>query len=424
MRIAKIKEDYNFNVIYYAAEGDEGAAVMTIPLTLLKGRDIVPYFQPIVSLQTMRIIGYEAFARQIVAGEARSLGTFFQDRSVPDDIHLQVDRLLRNLMMAKLAEAEEQFAPQIFINLKPSWIYRAWHEAGELHTLKLLDHYRIDARRLVIEITEEPFNGNLYELTEILEQYRNRGCTIAIDDVGNGFSNLDRIAVIQPEILKIDLNILKKSHSHKGYRAVLRSFSILAAQIGASLLIEGAETDEDIQLALQSGARYVQGYWLSQAVPHFQDPHTYADLLEGVIERFRNREMDKYRSLTTIGRTLDEILPIARPVTSEEFADPFIEGILERLEDSCMRIYICNEEGKQLSSNFTRFDSGPWRKDPSYQGCSWIWRPFFIANIATMKTQDRGLLSHEYNDLETSETIQTYSHPLGSRSYIFIDLKL
>jgi EAL domain-containing protein (putative c-di-GMP-specific phosphodiesterase class I) len=93
----------------------------------------------------------------------------------------------------------------LFLNLKPSWIYRLWKEQGYLYTLSLLDRHGVEPENIVIEITEEEFGGNLYELAEIVEQYRLRGCKIAIDDVGSGFSNFDRIAVIRPKILKLDL---------------------------------------------------------------------------------------------------------------------------------------------------------------------------------------------------------------------------
>ncbi|PKM86033.1 MAG: hypothetical protein CVU87_13290 [Firmicutes bacterium HGW-Firmicutes-12] len=58
---------------------------------------------------------------------------------------------------------------------------------------------------IVIEITEERFNGELSKLAEILGYYRRIGCKIAIDDFGSNFSNFERIAVVKPDIIKVDM---------------------------------------------------------------------------------------------------------------------------------------------------------------------------------------------------------------------------
>src|SRR5688572_24331203 len=89
---------------------------------------IVPFFQPIVSLQTQRIIAYESLGREIVQGRVRSLGPFFADSTITDDIHIKVDRHLRELAFAKMMLSNGDF--QLFINLKPSWIYHIYNNTG------------------------------------------------------------------------------------------------------------------------------------------------------------------------------------------------------------------------------------------------------------------------------------------------------
>jgi EAL domain-containing protein (putative c-di-GMP-specific phosphodiesterase class I) len=382
--------------------------------------DTIPYYHPIVSLQSQRIIGYESLGRQLIAGKPQSLGPFFHNPDIGEAAHVRLDRHLRKQAIEKWAG--RQGGELLFLNLKPSWIYRLWKEQGFLYTLSLLDRHRVDPGSVVIEITEEEFGGNLYELAEIVEQYRLRGCTIAIDDVGSGFSNFDRIAVIRPKILKLDLELLKKSHSHQGYRAVMRSFSILASQLGASLLVEGVETDKDLLLALQAGARYVQGYLFSVPVPDFLPEDRFAPLIDDVLERYRRQEIEKYGNLSEIDGRLSELLTRSLEASCPDEADGLVQSIVEGLPGYCHRAYICTGDGKQLSANFSRTDGGSWARDASYRGCNWIWRPYFISNITLMNAQDKGILSTEYTDLETSAMIQTYSYPIGSECYLFIDL--
>ena len=208
---------------------------------------LIPHYQPIIALDTRRIMGYEALGRIRTSQGVRSLGPFFGDKTVPMSEQIRVDRLLREQALMKFAgDSYRSEQGKLFINLKPSWIYQTFIETGELPTLRLLDKYHIDPRNVVIEITEESFLGPMEQLRSVVDVYREQGCLIAIDDVGSGFSNMDRIAQIQPHILKIDIHMLQKSERHSGYYGVLRSFSALAEQIGASLLVEGVETEQDL----------------------------------------------------------------------------------------------------------------------------------------------------------------------------------
>lgn len=381
---------------------------------------IVPYFQPIVSMQSQRVIGYEALGRKLTSTGVESLGPFFKDESISDETHLIVDRVLRERAIAKLAQVRQDC--QLFINLKPAWIYRVYHETGQLPTLQMMDKYGIPPERLVVEVTEEDFNGNLQGLKEVLDVYRLKGCSIAIDDVGSGFSGLDRIAMIRPNIMKIDLNILKKSVSHDGYKALLRSFSLVAEQMGASLLIEGVETRDELQMALHTGARYIQGYLLSPAVPEFLEARHFAELIQQESASFRDGEMDKHTKLLYVERSLNRLVSGSVDIGAADDADDAIDAFLPSVMENGIRLYICREDGTQLSSNFYRDGEGNWARDGLFRGANWVWRPYFIPNILTMKNLGVGMLSQAYIDLDTSSLIQTYSCPIGEGLYLFIDL--
>lgn len=383
--------------------------------------EVRPFFQPILSLQTQEIIGYETLGRRIREGNIESLGPFFKNPDIPEDVQLLIDRHLRERAIEQLASTND--ASSLFINLKPSWIYRTYKRTGVLPTIELLRKYHINPARIVIEITEEEFIGKLHELTRIVELYREFGCTIAIDDVGSGFSNFDRIASLQPKILKIDLNILKKSAIHAGYKALMQSFSILAAQMGASLLVEGVETKQELHSALQVGARYVQGYLFSKAEPYLQHKDAFKPLLKEEMSLFSQGEFQRNTHLSVIHQNLDALTQSVIRILTAEDADQLIEYSINTMTDNCIRIYICREDGYQISSNYIRKDDA-WTKDESYRGANWTWRPYFISNILMMNLQKQGILSQVYTDLDTSHQIQTYSCALGDGYYLFLDLMI
>ncbi|MFE5322536.1 EAL domain-containing protein [Paenibacillus sp. NPDC056579] len=385
-------------------------------------RELTPYFQPILSLQTQKIIAYEALGRSVTGNEARSLGAFFQNPAISDEQHLHVDRILREKAISQMAQSGSE--AMLFLNLKPSWIYRVYKETGALPTLQFVEKHGLDPGRVVIEVTEEEFHGRLDELSAIVDVYREHGCLIAIDDIGSGYSNYDRIASIKPNILKIDLKLLKKSTLHDGYKALLNSFSILSSQMGSSLLIEGVETKQDLYHALKAGARYVQGFLFSEARAEFQQERAYEPLLKEQIRLYTEQEMARYRALFAVQNNLNELVTSDVHLSGAQDADTMIESLLANVEPNVVRIYICREDGCQVSSNFIRETDGGWKRDARYQGANWIWRPYFIPNMLRMNNQRQGILSQVYTDLDTSLLMQTYSCPAGDSHYLFLDLQV
>ncbi|GAA4833546.1 EAL-associated domain-containing protein [Paenibacillus vulneris] len=388
----------------------------------LRERELRSFFQPIVSLQTQRIIAYEALGRRVEGNRVRSLGDFFQNPNISDEQHLHVDRMLREQAIAAIAQSDS--SAMLFLNVKPSWIYRVYKEKGVLPTLKLLQKHGLDPARVVIEVTEEEFHGRLDELSAMIHVYRDHGCLIAIDDIGSGYSNYDRIASIRPNILKIDLKLLKKSAIHDGYKALLNSFSILSSQMGSSLLIEGVETKHDLYHSLKAGARYVQGFLFSEAREELQDERAYEPFLKEEIRLYTEQEVARYRALFSVQEGLSELIAPDAPITGFADADRMIEGLLLSVGSNVVRIYICREDGCQVSSNYSRDSGGQWKRDAQYQGSNWIWRPYFIPNMMRLNNQRQGMLSSEYTDLDTARLMQTYSCPVGGTHYLFLDVQV
>ncbi|RKP47969.1 EAL domain-containing protein [Cohnella endophytica] len=405
--------------------------------------ELLAYYQPIIALETRSVVGYESLGRQVIDGTVRSLGPFFTDARIPVQEHVRVDRLLREQSFAKLNGLAHP--PTLFLNLKPSWIYEQFKQTGELHTLHLLRKYDIPANRICIEITEEEFKGSMSELNEIMNLYRECGCQIAIDDIGTGFSNFDRIAQIQPNLLKVDVHLMKKSASHKGYLGALRSFSTLAEQIGASLLIEGVESSQDLKRAIEIGARYVQGYLFSPAERDFHPKDAFTSLIEAELREHRFRLRESMEHWDEVGRRMIATV-FERDIRDEfdQFMNPFpgaridadlmsceqadrvdraIARILPRLDDSCLRVYLCDNNGIQLSSNHIRTEDGHWRVEEEYRNADWSWRPYFVPHLSHGESRIEAKLSLRYSDLDSHAWIRTASVPIGSSLLLLMDIE-
>ena len=118
---------------------------------------------------------------------------------------------------------EEQFL--IFINQNPNLLMND-HGESLLELLQLFENKGLSLDRIVLEITEHNFSGDLESLQHLLKYYQTYGIKIAIDNIGKESSNLDRIGLLSPDILKVDLHILRQTDMAQSYQDVLYSLSL------------------------------------------------------------------------------------------------------------------------------------------------------------------------------------------------------
>ena len=165
--------------------------------------NLFPYFQPIVGAACGTIIGYEALARQHDAtGRVISAGALFSSADIAAEQLIAWDRAVRRLALKQFSQSHCN--GYLTINISAAWIDRL-ADFNSLPTLQMLDEFNIDRSRIIIEITES--KGDLDKLVEIANIYRRHGLKIAIDDFGAGFSQLERVMSIQPDIIKLDMQL-------------------------------------------------------------------------------------------------------------------------------------------------------------------------------------------------------------------------
>jgi len=161
-------------------------------------------------------------------------------------------------------EFQRIFNPQYFA----AWIDRI-ADFNSLPTLLMLDEFNIDRSRVIIEITES--KGDLDKLVEIAAVYRRHGLKIAIDDFGAGFSQLERVMAIQPDIIKLDMQLFQNATKGGIASDIVHLISRLAKRTGCRIVCEGVETADDFHFGLSCGAQYMQGYLFSPATAEFKN---------------------------------------------------------------------------------------------------------------------------------------------------------
>lgn len=389
-----------------------------------RSEDIWPFFQPIISADTFDVYGYEVLGRFIHNNTVTSLGPFLQDVSISNEEHLHVDRTIRKKALSLYARTN--FNSKLFINIKPKWIYEFLNNPEQIPTIQWLKEYNIPTEKIVIEITEESFNGELSELADILDYYRKIGCKIAIDDFGSNFSNFERIAFVNPDIVKVDMNIVQKSVQIECYDELLKMICSFCQKIGADVLFEGIENTTQLYNCVKSGGRYFQGFLFSGAAPSFEYDKSIGNILQNTITKYKDTELHLSSKRNTISVNLNRILskyiinsPL--PDNAGEF-DDYLVSISEVLPSNCIKLFICNENGWQLSSNIEQTNTGTYQKVQRYKNINWSWRSYFLQTLVKMNSVAEGVITKPYRDIVTKEKILTYSFPLDSSHLLLIDI--
>jgi EAL domain-containing protein (putative c-di-GMP-specific phosphodiesterase class I) len=209
-------------------------------------------FQPIFSAQG-GLYGYEALAR---TSEPRlpHPGVLFEVAERLDRVH-ELGRLVRAQAAAQL----DRFIPVAFVNVHPR----------ELADDSLLDPeapLSRHAHSVVLEITERQSIERVPGLPARVKALRALGYRLAIDDLGAGYSSLTSFAVLEPEVVKLDMILVRACDREPVKQQLIRSMTSLCGELGASVVAEGIETNEERETVVGLGCDFLQGFLLGRPV--------------------------------------------------------------------------------------------------------------------------------------------------------------
>ena len=380
--------------------------------------NVKPVYQPIISAIRHDVKGYEVLGRYYDGDKWRSLSSFFHHPDVPEEFKVDVDQHL--LKIALQAMLDEDANGLVFINRSAKQLMV--NDGDDLlETLLEFQDKGFAMNRIVIEVREHDFDEDFEALNHLLLYYKTYGVQIAVDHVGAKSSNIDRIRQLEPNLLKVDtMNI--RNHNAQGFQDIMYSLAMLANRIGAAMLFETIEDDHQLYFAWKHGGRYYQGYYLAE--PRF-DLSSKDSLRINVEEK-----MDGYiqREKALVEKRLNLILSWEQKLKElvsrwegPKKVDPFIDLVTNQFDEESFRMFICNGDGLQVSSNFRKRDYS-WELEPGKKGSNWAFRPYFLENVMQMKTWKKGTLSEIYSDIETKELIRTFSFPLTDQYFLFIDI--
>ena len=224
-------------------------------------------YQPIYSLTTGQIIGFEGLVRPSAdSGFATPTSLFVAAEATRRTVELDIV-----CARAVLAGAEGLGTDRyLSINLSPRTLES--DAFSPLEILALARRHGVSPRQLVVELTEREAVDDLTRLQHAIATLRRHEVRVAIDDVGAGNAGLRLLSEVDFDILKIDLSLVRASATHEASEAVLRALGQLARNRGHTIVAEGIETADHLESVLELRYDAGQGYLFGRAEPTLVRP--------------------------------------------------------------------------------------------------------------------------------------------------------
>jgi diguanylate cyclase (GGDEF)-like protein len=241
-----------------ASAGESGRIVQQ---ALAEGL-FVPYYQPIVDVESGAIMGHEVLLRIVLPDRVVAAGEVIETIEAMGVIN-QVDLVVFEKAFQRVHDAA--YDGLLFLNFSPKVLIDLEYMA---HVRALLDRFRIPPGRIVFEITERQTVRNISLLETFARDLVRDGFGLAIDDFGTGFSSYEYLRRLPVSTLKIDGQFVQGMGRPDGMdRAVLMSISALARQLGIRCVAECVEDAKALAGVAECGISYAQGYHLGRPGP-------------------------------------------------------------------------------------------------------------------------------------------------------------
>jgi EAL domain-containing protein (putative c-di-GMP-specific phosphodiesterase class I) len=226
-------------------------------------------YQPIFSVLSQRLVGLEALARATDPDTSEPIAPLpLFEAAESQGLTLALDRLCREKAVEGFATSPMLDGKELlFLNLDVSILDDGVVGSGQL--IQLVERFGLCPHRVVIELIESRIR-DMSAIRRFLDTHRRHGFLIALDDVGAGNSNLDRIVELSPDILKLDRSLICGLDKDYRKREVFSCCMRIAHKLGVVVIAEGVETESEALACLEHGSDLMQGYFFAR--PRFPGP--------------------------------------------------------------------------------------------------------------------------------------------------------
>ncbi|EPR32969.1 diguanylate phosphodiesterase [Alkalidesulfovibrio alkalitolerans DSM 16529] len=325
---------------------------------ILARRLLTAHLQPIVSLKRQRVFGVEALARGLspCTGNGKTIippATLFA-MADESSSRLALDRLCRETALAAFAALHAN-DPGLLLHVNLDGSILNDRTVGSGHMLRSARQHGVAPGNVVIEVIESRVDDS-QALLRFAEGMREAGFLLALDDVGAGHSNLDRIPLLRPDIIKMDRSLIAGIDQVYHQQVIAASLVKMAARIGALVIAEGVEHEAEVLTLMEIGVELFQGWHFARAAEAANPLPDLSRLMSDTATTFRRHQMAKitarkrlHAMYAGLSSEIAERLG-ARP--PEEFDELLCEALALHPALECL--YVLDESGRQSSETVCR----------------------------------------------------------------------
>jgi diguanylate cyclase (GGDEF)-like protein/PAS domain S-box-containing protein len=221
-------------------------------------------YQPIVSLESRTLIGFEALVRWRHPEFGLVPPKDFIPVAEETGQILTIGQTVLESACRQAREWQQTYpaAPPLFVSVNLS--VKQFNQPGLVENIaELLERFQLPPRCLKLEITESVFSDNIEAAVGLLTQLRELGVQLSIDDFGTGYSSLSYLQRFPIDTLKIDRSFVTQMMENEENLAIVRTIVALAQNLGMDVVAEGVETEDQLRLLRKLECENGQGYLFS-----------------------------------------------------------------------------------------------------------------------------------------------------------------
>lgn len=295
---------------------------------IIEQRQLVPYFQPIISMATGEIFAYEGLIRGPSNSSLHSPLSLFKAAGQYGFL-LEVEKLCSQVILEAFVRL--QLVGKLFLNVSPECLLDSNFKNEE--TLDFMRSVGLEPHRVVIELTESHPTYDYSLLLEAVRHYRSMGLEIAIDDLGEGFSSLRLWFELRPEYVKVDQHFIQNINQDPIKLQFVRSIQQIAENSNTQIIAEGIETHAELMIIKDLGIPLGQGYYIARpnAIPALMiSIDAINSLSQNGISVFPRKNHIAQKTLATM-KLMIWVSPATPEMDNDEVYDLFTRSNLESL---------------------------------------------------------------------------------------------
>ncbi len=231
-------------------------------MNVLLSDGVSSVYEPVVSVASKTVFGYEALARGPEGTEFHSPLALF-GAAEREGLIFELDCLCRRTGLAGATGLPS--GTRLFLNVRPTAIYDPQFRPDTV--IRTLAASNLSPSDVVFEISEQESIGNFGAFREIRDEYRKLGFQFALDDTGAGYASLHALIELEPEFIKVDRALITHLDTDKSKQSLLRALQLVADGIGARIIGEGLDTLEELDMLGQLGIPFGQGWLFGHPTP-------------------------------------------------------------------------------------------------------------------------------------------------------------